>query len=125
MIKICVDLVGNLPAAKLAYTQFDKIALVFPNGCGDFTCWGQKLVSLSASFCGVHFYNYLCTALKENPEPAVAGFTFAEDAAGKKSVLLPRFDACLFIVPSVEECLNNLLWRCRDDAVRNAVSNFA
>ena len=52
------------------------------------------------------------------PEQAVKGNV-------EKVLGTAHFDARFFPVPSVGEALNNLIWRCRNDAVRNAVSGFA
>jgi len=56
--------------------------------------------------------------LHELPEPRVTGDV--DEWLGTA-----HFDARFFFVPSVEEALNNLIWRCRNDAVRNAVGAFA
>ncbi|KPM45224.1 hypothetical protein AK830_g1390 [Neonectria ditissima] len=116
MVKTCADLLDAHPAATLAYTQSDEITLVFPNGVGSFNDRIMKIATLAAGFCSVHFYKHLTAALAETPEPAVKGFA---------SLPLPHFDGRLFNVPSVEECVNNVLWRCRGDAIRNSVSAFA
>ncbi|KAK7419072.1 hypothetical protein QQX98_003574 [Neonectria punicea] len=116
MVKTCADLLDAYPAATLAYTQSDEITLVFPDGVGSFNDRVMKTATLAAGFCSVHFYSHLMVAMAESPEPAVKGFG---------SLPLPHFDGRIFNVPSVEECVNNLLWRCRGDAVRNSVSAFA
>ncbi|KAH6884419.1 tRNAHis guanylyltransferase-domain-containing protein [Thelonectria olida] len=116
MVKTCADLLDAYPAATLAYTQSDEITLVFPEGVGSFNGRVMKIATLAAGVCSVHFYSHLMAALAETPEPAVKGFA---------SLPLPYFDGRICNVPSVEECVNNILWRCRGDAVRNSVSAFA
>jgi tRNA(His) 5'-end guanylyltransferase len=118
MIATCSDLLKFFPQATVAYTQSDEITLVFPNGVQSFNERVQKLVSLAASYCSVRFNAHLSAFLAENPEPKV------KDAAYTK-LGTAHFDGRFFAVPSVEEALNCLLWRCRGDAVRNAVNGFA
>ncbi|RSL90439.1 hypothetical protein CEP52_014577 [Fusarium oligoseptatum] len=103
MVKTCADLLGAYSSASLAYTQSDEITLVFPYGVGSQSNGRvTKIASLAAGRCSVHFYSHLVTALT-----------------------LPHFDGRLFNVPCVEECLSNVIWRCRGDAIRNSVSGFA
>jgi hypothetical protein len=66
----------------------------------------------------VRFNKHLAEALGKMPEQAVKGNV-------EKVLGTAHFDARFFPVPSVGEALNNLIWRCRNDAVRNAVSGFA
>jgi tRNA(His) guanylyltransferase len=115
MICVCTDLLSHFPSVTVAYTQSDEITLVFPAGVQAFNERVQKLCSLSASYCSVRFNFHLEKALREMPEPQVK-----EEWVGTA-----HFDARLFSVPSVQEALNNLIWRCRNDAVRNAVNGFA
>jgi tRNA(His) guanylyltransferase len=115
MISVCTDLLSHFPSATVAYTQSDEITLVFPAGVQAFSERVQKLCSLSASYCSVRFNLHLDKALKEMPEPPVK----------HECIGTAHFDARLFSVPSVEEALNNVIWRCRNDAVRNAVNGFA
>jgi tRNA(His) guanylyltransferase len=117
MISTCTDLLSFFPSATVAYTQSDEITLIFPAGVGAFNERVQKLGSLAASYCSVHFVKHLMTCLEQNPEPDVKG--------GREVLWTAHFDARLFVVPSLEEALSNLVWRCRNDAVRNAVNSFA
>ncbi|VUC31557.1 unnamed protein product [Clonostachys rosea] len=117
MVKTCADLLESYPAATLAYTQSDEITLLFPYGVESFNGRATKIVTLAAGFCSVHFYSHLTAALAESPEPRLK-----RDIG---SLSLPHFDGRIFNVPTVEECLNNVLWRCRGDAARNSVSAFA
>jgi tRNA(His) guanylyltransferase len=118
MIATCANLLHFFPQATVAYTQSDEITLVFPTGVHSFNDRVQKLSSLAASYCSVHFNKHLSACLQQQPEPAVKDSAF--EALGTA-----HFDARFFAVPSLEEALNCLLWRCRNDAVRNAVSAFA
>ncbi|KAL6707727.1 hypothetical protein ACN47E_003848 [Coniothyrium glycines] len=115
MIATCKDLLYFFSSATLAYTQSDEITLVFPAGVHCFNDRVQKLCSLSASYCSVRFNLHLAACLAALPEPKVNDLVLGT----------AHFDARFFAVPSVQEALNCLLWRCRNDAVRNAVSAFA
>lgn len=116
MVATCGDLLTHFPSSTLAYTQSDEITLVFPFGVGSFNDRVQKIVSLAAAFTSVRFNLHLTTAVAAFPEPAVRD----SDVLGTA-----HFDGRLFTVPSVEEALNCVLWRCRGDAIRNSVSAFA
>lgn len=120
MINTCSDLLLNFfPRASVAYTQSDEITLVFPEGGVQlFNERVQKLASLAASYCSVRFNAHLEVALASDSR---------EGLKSGSDVLLgaAHFDARFFTVPSVEEALNCLLWRCRGDAVRNGVGAFA
>jgi tRNA(His) guanylyltransferase len=118
MMCTCADLLHFFPQATVAYTQSDEITLVFPEGVQSFNERVQKLTSLAASYCSVNFNKHLTECLEKMPEPKV------KDSAYEK-LGTACFDARFFAVPSVEEALNNLIWRCRNDAVRNAVGAFA
>lgn len=118
MIATCKDLLAYFPQATVAYTQSDEITLVFPAGVQSFNERVQKLSSLAASYCSVRFNAYLATLVALNPEPKVNGPAF-------ERLGTVHFDARIFAVPSVEEALNCILWRCRNDAVRNSVGAFA
>ncbi|KAI4954950.1 hypothetical protein J4E86_006261 [Alternaria arbusti] len=118
MTSTCADLLHFFPRATVAYTQSDEITLVFPEGVQTFNERVQKLCSLSASYCSVRFNKHLTDALKAMPEPEVKGDV--EEVLGTA-----HFDARFFPVPDIAEALNNLIWRCRNDAVRNSVSAFA
>ncbi|KAF2830869.1 hypothetical protein CC86DRAFT_367514 [Ophiobolus disseminans] len=118
MMATCADLLHFFPQATVAYTQSDEITLVFPEGVQSFNDRVQKLSSLAASYCSVNFKKHLTECLEKQPEPKV------KDSAYQK-LGTAHFDARFFAVPSVEEALNNLLWRCRNDAIRNSVGAFA
>ncbi|KAH7396535.1 tRNAHis guanylyltransferase-domain-containing protein [Phaeosphaeria sp. MPI-PUGE-AT-0046c] len=118
MISTSTDLLNFFPQATVAYTQSDEITLIFPSGVQVFSDRLQKLSSLAASFCSVHFNKHLAFALTAQPEPAIK-------ESANKVLGTAHFDARFFGVPSTKEALNCLLWRCRNDAVRNAVSGFA
>lgn len=118
MIAVSTDLLTYFPSATLAYTHSDEITLVFPEGVQSFNERVQKLSSLAASYCSVRFNAHLATLLTASPEPKVKDSAF--DRLGTA-----HFDARFFAVPSVEEAFNCVLWRCRNDAVRNSVNAFA
>ncbi|KAJ4989743.1 tRNAHis guanylyltransferase [Stagonosporopsis vannaccii] len=118
MIGACTDLLAFFQSATLAYTHSDEITLVFPNGVQSFNERVQKLSSLSASYCSVRFNAHLASLLAAEPEPKVKDTAF--DRLGTA-----HFDARFFAVPNVEEALNCVLWRCRNDAIRNSVNAFS
>lgn len=118
MTATCTSLLNFFPQATVGYTQSDEITLVFPGGVQSFNERVQKLCSLSASYCSVRFNKHLAQFIESTPEPSVKGDV-------KEVLGTAYFDARFFAVPTVEEALNNLIWRCRNDAVRNAVSAFA
>ncbi|KAH7135981.1 tRNAHis guanylyltransferase-domain-containing protein [Dendryphion nanum] len=118
MVATSSDLLKYFPSATVAYTQSDEITLVFPNGVQSFNDRVQKLASLASSYCSVRFGGHLRNFLAETPEPKVEESTFED-------ITFAHFDARWYAVPSVEEALNVLLWRCRGDAVRNAITAFA
>jgi tRNA(His) guanylyltransferase len=118
MIATCGDLLHFFPQATVAYTQSDEITLVFPSGVQSFNERVQKLSSLAASYCSVIFNKHLVEYLGKQPEPKVKQTAY-------ENLGTAHFDARFFAVPTVEEALNCLLWRCRNDAVRNAVGAFA
>lgn len=118
MIATCANLLHFFPQATVAYTQSDEITLVFPAGVQSFSERIQKLSSLAASYCSVNFNKHLTDFLQQQSEPKV------KDAAYTR-LGTAHFDARFFAVPSVEEALNCLLWRCRTDAVRNSINAFA
>jgi tRNA(His) guanylyltransferase len=124
MIQTCVDLLGAWPAASLAYTQSDEITLVFPNRVGQFNDRAMKITTLAAGFFSIHFYSHLIAAISETLEPAAKGYGGNESQTSDLPSL-PYFDGRIFNVPSIEECLNNVMWRCRGDAVWNSISAFA
>ncbi|KAF2224633.1 tRNAHis guanylyltransferase-domain-containing protein [Elsinoe ampelina] len=118
MIATCDDLLRYFPQATVAYTFSDEITLVFPHGTQSYKERVQKLASLASSYCSVRFNSHLASCLSSNPEPRPA-----ETALGR--IGTAHFDARFYTVPTVEEALNCLLWRCRHDAVRNSVGAFA
>lgn len=118
IIAVCTDLLAYFASATLAYTHSDEITLVFPDGVQSFNERVQKLSSLAASYCSVRFNTHLATLLATNPEPKVKDTAFERLGTA-------HFDARFFVVPNVEEALNCVLWRCRNDAVRNSVNAFA
>ncbi|KAF4548259.1 tRNA(His) guanylyltransferase-like protein [Elsinoe fawcettii] len=118
MISTCKDLLSYFPRATVAYTFSDEITLVFPAGTQSFKERVQQLSSLAASYCSVRFNTHLAACLADSPEPQVTSSAY--DRIGTA-----HFDARIYTVPSIEEALNCLWWRCRHDAVRNSVGAFA
>jgi tRNA(His) 5'-end guanylyltransferase len=117
MVATCADLILHFPSATLAYTQSDEITLVFPAGFQCFNERVQKISTLTAAFTSIRFNTHLAAFVAATPIPAVRD---VETVLGSA-----YFDSRVFAVPSVEEALNCLLWRCKGDAVRNSVGAFA
>ncbi|KAI2465791.1 glycoside hydrolase family 55 protein [Annulohypoxylon bovei var. microspora] len=117
MTATCADLLLNFfPRATVAYTQSDEITVVFPQGVQLFDERVQKLASLAASYCSVRFNSHLAAALD---------LPLLEASGGDGVLGSAHFDARFFTVPTAEEALNCLLWRCRGDAVKSSASAFA
>jgi tRNA(His) 5'-end guanylyltransferase len=97
--------------AKVGYTQSDEITLVWyqaPNDTADYPFDGrfQKMESLLAAFATVVFNKYLPVVIPE------------------KAAMMPIFDARAFVVPTLTEAYNAILWR-QQDATKNAISMAA
>jgi len=110
MSKIMIEVTKHLvkeTGAIVGYTQSDEISLVWKEGKFFFDGRVQKMVSNITSIATSKF---LIEALKVWPE--------------KCSNKLPTFDARVFQVPSREEAVNSILWRCQD-AKKNSISMAA
>jgi tRNA(His) guanylyltransferase len=119
MLETCKDLLKANPAATVGYTFSDEITLVFPSGINAFNNRVQKVSSLAAGLASVRFAHHMREAIAQHADlPRIK-------PQGIEKVETTHFDARVFAVPSVDEALNCLVWRCRGDAVRNAVSGFA
>ncbi|KAJ4371590.1 hypothetical protein N0V83_004809 [Neocucurbitaria cava] len=135
MLSTTTDLLTYFPQATVAYTQSDEITLVFPDGVQSFNDRVQKLASLAAGHCSVRFNLHLGVAMERGSGPRGEergvtdededGELAATEGGGGGLGSIAHFDARLFAVPSIAEALNNLIWRCRNDAVRNAITSFA
>jgi tRNA(His) 5'-end guanylyltransferase len=119
MLETAKDLLAHNPSATVAYTFSDEITLVFPAGINSFKNRVQKVCSLAAGLSSVRFAHHMREAIAQRTDlPPVK-------RAGIDKVEMTHFDARIFTVPSVNEAVNCLVWRCRGDAVRNAVTGFA
>lgn len=97
--------------ATVGYTQSDEITLIWSYKADDrfelpFAGNMQKIESLMAAFCSVFFNSQLLTYLPQ------------------KAHLLATFDCRAFMVPTVTEAYNCVLWR-QQDATKNAISMAA
>lgn len=106
MVSTAQDLLGYFPGATTAYTQSDEISLIFPQGVVDWSGRIQKLISLSAAYASVRFNHWLAHHEINN-------------------IGIAHFDSRIFVLPSIEEILNNIIWRCHYDCQRNSKSAFA
>eukprot|EP01105_Mastigella_eilhardi_P008458 TRINITY_DN2050_c0_g1_i6.p1 TRINITY_DN2050_c0_g1~~TRINITY_DN2050_c0_g1_i6.p1 ORF type:complete len:233 (-),score=51.92 TRINITY_DN2050_c0_g1_i6:741-1439(-) len=115
MINTASDLLTQFHAVA-AYTQSDEITLVFPPPMPAeaetkhpaelmFNGRVMKIATLAASFCSVRFNYYLTQASFGETETKLAS---------KVRDCHAHFDGRVFNVDSDAECLNNILWRCRD-----------
>jgi len=66
-----------------------------------------KLATLAAAYCSIRFCYHLLKEVESGDEATQA-------VREKVSRMEAHFDCRVFNVPSMEECLNNLAWRCRD-----------
>jgi len=112
MVEVTKYLVDQTHAI-IGYTQSDEITLILytdnPKGSVLFNNRVQKLSSNLAAMSSVRF---LLEMQKYFPEKVTEGKT------------LPTFDARVFQVPSKQEAVNNVLWRCQD-ATKNSISMLA
>ena len=108
MENTCKDLLLYFPDCSTAYTQRDEITLIFSNGLHQFKGRTDKYLSLLAAKTAIRFNHYLAM----QPE-------ITENKIG-----IATFDARIFQVPNLNECLNALLWRSREDNHRNSVNRF-
>lgn len=102
--------------ATVGYTQSDEISLVWVLTADDardlpFAGNMQKIESLMAAYCSVFFNSQLPARLPQKARPGPTGS-------------LATFDARAFMVPTVTEAYNCLLWR-QQDATKNAISMAA
>lgn len=112
-MKALVDCFG----ATVGYTQSDEATLVWlsePHDAADLPFSGrlQKLESLTAAFATAHFNRHLPRYLPE--KVPVEG----------RTENLPLFDSRAFVVPTVVEAYNTVLWR-QQDCTKNAISMAA
>ena len=106
----CEDLLRYFNGATAVYYQSDEITIVFPEGLCMFSGRVQKIATIAASYASARFNHHLAA--------------FVPDAPPTKSGTA-HFDGRVFNVPSKEELLNNIMWRCRTDCRRNSKSQFA
>lgn len=93
--------------ARVGYTQSDEITLIFYSETHQSQVYMdgriQKLTSVLASMATSFFVRHLDEALPE------------------KAGAMPMFDCRVWVVPTLEEAANVILWRVHD-AIRNSVS---
>jgi tRNA(His) guanylyltransferase len=111
MTSACKDLLAAYHDCSIAYTQSDEVTLVFPEGLKQFNGRTDKYLSLVASLMSVRFNQHLQDQKKEQLPPTKIG--------------IATFDARIFTVTDINECLNCILWRARTDCVRNSVDKIA
>lgn len=96
--------------ANCGYTQSDEITLMWYTDRLDSSIYFDgrlfKMISDLASMCSVYFNRHLPTFIPE------------------KSELMPRFDARVFNVPTLDEAVNTFLWR-EQDATKNSITMAA
>lgn len=96
--------------ANFAYTQSDEITLAWYTDKVTSSIYFDgrlfKMISDLASMCSVYFNRHLPNFIPE------------------KSELMPRFDARVFNVPTLDEAVNCALWR-EQDATKNSITMAA
>ena len=102
--------IENIEGAVFGYQQSDEITFVLRNDQSlESQPWFknriQKMTSVTSSLVTYNFNQHL-SSLKDPP-----------NLIGDK-----LFDARVFIVPSINEAVNNLIWR-QLDCIRNAITN--
>jgi len=110
MVALTKELVDRY-GASCGYTQSDEISLVWyveANSVSDYPFGGrlQKLESLLASFAGAYFNKMLASYLPEKVDA------------------IPTFDCRAFVVPTLLEAVNTLIWR-QQDCTKNAITMAA
>uniref|UniRef100_A0A6B2LJK8 tRNAHis guanylyltransferase catalytic domain-containing protein n=1 Tax=Arcella intermedia TaxID=1963864 RepID=A0A6B2LJK8_9EUKA len=105
-----------------AYTASDEITLIFPPLTNEEKEKGahliyngriQKILSLTSGLCSVRFSQHI----------ANQQFDPTREATVLSKLGYQSFDSRIFNVPSMEEALNNLIWRV-SDIRRNSVTNL-
>lgn len=96
--------------ANCGYTQSDEITLMWYTDKIDSSIYFDgrlfKMISDLASMCSVYFNRHLPKFIPEKGE------------------LMPRFDARVFNVPTLDEAVNTFLWR-EQDATKNSITMAA
>jgi len=103
----------TIPTCVLGYVQSDEISLVLkkgenPNSEPWFSNRIQKLCSVSASIATATFNQYIQTFFSDE----------------EKKPPLAYFDARVIFMPTLDECINCLIWR-QNDCIKNSVSCLA
>lgn len=103
--------------ARFAYIQSDECSICINDAITEhsqpwYANQVQKIVSVSAAMMSVKF----CQAIEKK--------TIDVKAAYPHDVVTAYFDARVFQVPSIDEVLNNMIWR-QQDATRNSISQWS
>ena len=111
MQKTTLELCEGINTCIMGYTQSDEITLVLRKGEkeGSQPWFGnrvQKLCSISAAMCSVAFNHAI------------------QEQFGEEWVKPAYFDSRVMFLPSLDEVLNNLVWR-QNDCMKNSVSALA
>lgn len=102
--------------ARMAYIQSDECSIVINDAINSvsqpwFANQVQKMVSVASAVMSVHFSYAIAKATAHDDDLAY--------------VFKPAyFDARIFQLPSVDEVVNNLIWR-QQDATRNSISQWS
>ena len=96
--------------ANCGYTQSDEITLMWYSDSHESKIYFDgrlfKMISDLAAMCSVYFNRHLSEYIPE------------------KSHLMPRFDARVYNVPTLDEAVNSFLWR-EKDATKNSITMAA
>lgn len=112
--KIVMKEIGGI--ARFAYIQSDECSICINDAITEYSqAWYanqvQKMVSVAASIMSVNFSFSVAKAITHNDD-LIYSFKPA------------YFDARVFQVPSIDEILNNMIWR-QQDATRNSISQWS
>lgn len=119
MIYSATYLLENIQDAKLVWTGSDEISIFIDNSNIISPWFSKRLskwISISASYASVNFNKYVFQYLIQNKFENSNYFNVIEYPA--------FFDAKVFQFPSIEEALNNLIYR-QIDLKRNSITEYA
>eukprot|EP01117_Protostelium_nocturnum_P016890 TRINITY_DN6767_c0_g1_i2.p1 TRINITY_DN6767_c0_g1~~TRINITY_DN6767_c0_g1_i2.p1 ORF type:complete len:334 (-),score=99.24 TRINITY_DN6767_c0_g1_i2:135-1136(-) len=114
MMSTSVDLMKQFNAA-CSYTESDEISLIFPPNENNVDYKGRatKLVTLASGYCSSRFNYHMLSVL--NPSD--------EKLYNRVREMEAHFDARVFHLSDMEECVENIKWRM-SDSKRNSVSRI-
>jgi tRNA(His) guanylyltransferase len=125
MVETAKDLLKDFPSATIAYTASDEITLVFPKGLNVYNNRIQKISTIAAGLASVRFYVHMVKQIEDIKVDENGKELKLVKDYGLEMISHAHFDGRVYAVPDIDEAVNCLVWRCRGDAMRNAVNAFA